>query len=132
MSFFGAEVDNMQTDNDISEGSKSKREEDWHIIKLLLRQIIFLSYYLSRSHTQSFSIFRSTIALSGRSKNVSNRALIGLQLPISITYNIPHMQFSLFASYRRNIWQGIKNFGWLLWIWRRPLTGFPGKWFGGH
>ena len=20
----------------------------------------------------------------------------------------------------------------LLWIWRRPLTGFPGKWFGGH
>ena len=23
------------------------------------------------------------------------------------------MQFSLFASYRRNIWQGIKNFGWL-------------------
>ena len=42
------------------------------------------------------------------------------------------MQFSLFASYRRNIWQGIKNFGWLLWIWRRPLTGFPGKWFGGH
>ena len=27
---------------------------------------------------------------------------------------------------------GIKNFGWLLWIWRRPLTGFLGKWFGGH
>ena len=26
----------------------------------------------------------------------------------------------------------IKNFGWLLWIWRRPLTGFPGEWFGGH
>ena len=25
-----------------------------------------------------------------------------------------------------------QNFGWLLWIWRRPLTGFPGKWFGGH
>ena len=37
------------------------------------------------------------------------------------------MQFSLFASYRKNIWQGIKNFGWLLWIWRRPLTGFPGS-----
>ena len=28
--------------------------------------------------------------------------------------------------------QGIKNIGWLLWTWRRPLTGFPGKWFGGH
>ena len=41
------------------------------------------------------------------------------------------MQFSLFASYRRSIWQGIRSFGWLLWIWRRLLTGFPGRWFGG-
>ena len=24
-----------------------------------------------------------------------------------------------------NIWQGIKNFGWLLWIWRRLFTEFP-------
>ena len=40
------------------------------------------------------------------------------------------MQFSLFASYRRSIWQGIKSFVWLLWIWRRLLTGFPGRWFG--
>ena len=23
------------------------------------------------------------------------------------------------------------SFGWLLWIWRRLLTGFPGRWFGG-
>ena len=28
-------------------------------------------------------------------------------------------------------WQGIKSFGWLLWIWRRLLTGFLGRWFGG-
>ena len=33
---------------------------------------------------------------------------------------------SLFASYRRSIWRGIKSFGWLLWIWRRLLTGFLG------
>ena len=23
---------------------------------------------------------------------------------------------------KRNIWQRIRNFGWLLWIWRRRLT----------
>ena len=32
---------------------------------------------------------------------------------------------------QRNIWQGIKNFGWLLWIWRRLLIEFPVMWFGG-
>ena len=33
--------------------------------------------------------------------------------------------------FRRSIWRGIKSFGWLLWIWRRLLTGFLGRWFGG-
>ena len=58
---------------------------------------------------------------------------------------IDSMQFGFMAREKHNrcnfhcspatgeiSWQGIKNFGWLLWIWRRPLTGFPGKWFGGH
>ena len=51
--------------------------------------------------------------------------------------NIDSMQFGFMAgtsttdaifivpSYRRNIWQGIKNFRYLLLIWRRPIDRVP-------
>ena len=40
--------------------------------------------------------------------------------------------FSPSVNCRRNIWQRIRNYGWLLWIWRKHLIGCLGRWFGGH
>ena len=45
------------------------------------------------------------------------------------------MQFGFMSgrsSCRRDTWRRIKNWGWLLLIWRKHLTGCLGRWFGGR
>src|SRR5664279_3193076 len=41
------------------------------------------------------------------------------------------MPYLLLGNYRKNIYQRRRTYGWLLWTWRRLLTGSRERWCGG-